>query len=272
MPICDRIGVIVEFLTGNNIILFISLCSVGIVSGFLNTLAGGGSLLTVPLLLFLGLPPTSANATNRIPVLLQSGSASIHYIRAKSIRLKTLLPILLPMACGAIVGAITSLELPEHILQRLLLGITIFVAFSLLCEKWNDTFHLIAVRKKITTPSIPVILLLTALGFYGGFIQVGISLVLYPIIRYIFHYDYIIANIIKIYAIGIMAIVSVIIFGVIFQQHHLIMWQYGLFIGGGSAIGGYIGAKISIGAMGQRVIRYSIITAVIFSVIYLIIK
>ena len=77
----------------------------GLVAGVVNTLAGGGSLLTVPLLTFLGLPGSVANGTNRVGVLLQSGVASWGFWREGVSGVRSALPLLLPVAAGALLGA-----------------------------------------------------------------------------------------------------------------------------------------------------------------------
>ena len=90
----------------------------GVVAGIVNTLAGGGSMLTVPLLVMLGLPGTLANGTNRVGVLVQSLAATWRFRRDGVDVLASALPVLLPVGVGALVGALAVTQLADDVFER----------------------------------------------------------------------------------------------------------------------------------------------------------
>ena len=247
------------------------LVGTGLFLGMMNTLAGGGSLLSIPLLLTLGLPPISANATNRIPVFLQSGVASLKYLIGRRKRLRGLPQQIIPVAVGAFAGSMLALELPERLLQRILLAIIIFVSLTLLLEGRTPLRYVFARRRPNPPPTVVVSVLLGLLGFYGGFIQVGAGLLIFPILRVLFGYDYADANVVKVYFLFAITLMAILVFGAIFGQHQLILWEYGLLLGAGSAVGGYVGAFITMGPVGKTITRYSLIAVVLVTVIRLLV-
>ena len=80
----------------------------GLVAGVINTLAGGGSLLTVPLLVFMGLPATTANGTNRIGVLFQNIVSTSRFRKEGLDGIREAMPILLPVVIGSVLGAMVA--------------------------------------------------------------------------------------------------------------------------------------------------------------------
>ena len=83
----------------------------GIIAGFINTFAGGGSMLVVPFLIFLGLPANMANATNRVAIFLQEIVSTATFHQKKILDFKTDYPLLLPTTLGSIAGAFTAVDL-----------------------------------------------------------------------------------------------------------------------------------------------------------------
>jgi len=91
----------------------------GLIAGVVNTLAGGGSLLTVPLLVLVGLPGTVANGTNRVGVVLQNAAAAWRF-RAEGIPgLTDALPVLVPVVLGALIGATAITQVSDTLFNRL---------------------------------------------------------------------------------------------------------------------------------------------------------
>ena len=85
----------------------------GTAAGFINTFAGGGSMLVVPFLIFIGLPANVANATNRIAILLQNVVSVSGFKQKKILDFKTDSKLLLPVALGSIVGAFIAVDIYE---------------------------------------------------------------------------------------------------------------------------------------------------------------
>ena len=88
------------------------------VAGVVNTLAGGGSLLTVPLLVLLGLPGGIANGTNRVGVLVQSSVAAWRFRALGVGGLREAAPVLLPVAAGSLIGAWGIAQISDALFER----------------------------------------------------------------------------------------------------------------------------------------------------------
>ena len=89
----------------------------GMICGFVNTIAGGGSMFSVPALLFMGMPADIANATNRVGVLLGSFVGIQEFHGNKYLDTQAILPVLIPTLSGAFVGALLASYLPIWLLE-----------------------------------------------------------------------------------------------------------------------------------------------------------
>ena len=105
----------------------------GFFGGVVNTLAGGGSMLTLPALMLLGMPADLANGTNRVGIFLQSAAAVKGFDSAKKLDRTAILPILLPTLLGALLGAILASVLPNVYLKPLLLGVMVLMVGQKTC-------------------------------------------------------------------------------------------------------------------------------------------
>jgi hypothetical protein len=143
----------------------------GLVAGVVNTLAGGGSLLTVPLLGLVGLPGSLANGTNRVGVLLQSGVASWGFWREGVSGVRTALPLLAPVAAGALLGAFTISRVSDAVFERAF-GVVMLV---LLVPMLRARRHGPA---RAPLAPLPRTLLFFAIGVFGGAFQAGVGILL----------------------------------------------------------------------------------------------
>ncbi|MBL4888122.1 MAG: TSUP family transporter, partial [Flavobacteriaceae bacterium] len=152
---------------------YLLLIAVGFAAGFINTLAGGGSLLTLPLLIFMGLPPAVANGTNRIAIFLQTLTGAIGF-KSKGV---TSFPFSIYCGVSALVGSFIGAKIaivmnPDSF-KHILAVIMIVVGFIIILKpKFNA--HELAERTtgKYLTLSVIVFFFL---GIYGGFINAGIG-------------------------------------------------------------------------------------------------
>jgi uncharacterized membrane protein YfcA len=110
------------FLT--SLILFL----VGLVAGTLNVIGGGGSLLSLPVMIFLGLPPTVANGTNRVAILIQNIGAAWSFHQRGLLSREWLLMAVPPALLGALLGTLAAVNIGELAFQRILAVILVVVA------------------------------------------------------------------------------------------------------------------------------------------------
>lgn len=213
----------------------------GFIAGIINTLAGGGSNLTVPALMVMGMPADLANATNRLGVFFQSLSAGAGFARRNKLPKAALLPVLLPTLAGGLVGALLAAWAPVTLLKPLLLGTMIGMALvmvlapSMVSPDVNEQ-----PRKPSQSPWALVGLF--AAGVYGGFVQAGVGFVLLAAIAGGLRYDLVRANALKVIcALGFTSVALVV-----FIADGLVQWVPGLVLAVSTSMGAMLAVHWSI--------------------------
>lgn len=236
-----------------------ALLCVGVVAGFINVVAGGGSLLSVPLLIFLGLPETTANGTSRLAILTQSISAIAAYQRAGRIDRGLLLRCSAPALLGAGVGAYAATQLADDsfraVLGWVMLGCAGFVVAN---PKLGATQAGAPLQPRLQPVWIwPT---LFAIGLYGGAIQAGVGYLVLAAFVLLLRVDLVQANILKVVLIGLYTPLTLAIF---LWQGQVDLWL-GLVLAAGQAVGGWVGAAATL-QRGERFVRVTLALVVIAS-------
>lgn len=230
----------------------------GFAAGFINTLAGSGTLLTLPLLIFFGLPATIANGTNRIGVLFQTAVATRHFKKNQVFEWKEALAPTASAVAGAIAGALFASKLNEELLNRII-GILLILMFFLILykpEKWLKE----NTRLTKSKPRIGVMILFAIIGFYGGFVQVGSGYFLIATLVFGSGFDLLKANAIKSLIIMAFNIAALSIF----IYNNQVDYLMGLLLGIGSMTGAWVASSIAI-QKGSRFIRiFMLVTILVF--------
>lgn len=208
---------------------------VGLFTGFLNVMAGGGSMLTLPLLTFLGLSIDVANGTNRVSILFQNIAASYQFKKSKIHILKRSFILSIPATLGAICGTLVVVQINEHILKKIVAILLIMMGSFLILKKdvWQKNK---IVEKKNNVLSY---IALFFIGFYGGFLQAGVGFFFIGALVFLEGYDIVKTNAAKVAIIAIYTIASLIIF----VLHNQVNWKIGIVLALGSALGSSIGAR-----------------------------
>ncbi|OHB48838.1 MAG: integrase, partial [Planctomycetes bacterium GWF2_40_8] len=149
--------------------------TVGIIAGFINTIAGGGSLLTLPILIFLGLPTAVANGTNRLAIMTQCLFAVIGFKRKGVSNFKLSLLLSVPALIGAIIGAQIAVDLSDILFKRVLAIIMLLVLGLIL---WNPRQNVGRLMSSGLNHFIITMIAFFFIGIYGGFIQVGVGFII----------------------------------------------------------------------------------------------
>jgi uncharacterized membrane protein YfcA len=219
----------------SSLLLFI----IGIIAAVINVNAGGGSALTLPALIFLGLDSATANGTNRIAILMQNVSSIYAFKKEQYEQFNLSLKISLITLPGTVLGALIAIKISDEwfntILGIIMIAITLTMIFPSAKSKKTDD----AGDKKIT---IPLFLIFVAVGFYGGFIQVGIGFVLMAILHKMMNFTLIYVNMHKVFVVFILTIPALLIFIISGNVN----WFWGVSLGLGNALGGWWGTKLSI--------------------------
>jgi len=230
----------------------ILLVVVGFFAGIINTLAGGGSLFTLPVLIFLGLPPTLANGTNRIAIVVQSLGGALGY-SSKGVHTFPF-PIYLGISAsvGALIGAQIALEVEGALFNRILAVIMLVVGL------------LILIRRKALALNLPerldgIYLVYSILGFffigvYGGFINAGIGIVIMLFLNRINFLSLVKTNATKVW---VVLIYSTVALGT-FAFNDAVNWQLGSLMALGTLFGAWWASRWSV-KKGDRVIRLAIL-------------
>lgn len=210
----------------------------GLLAGVINTLAGNGSAITLSLLIFLGLPANVANATNRIGVLVQTFTSVVSLKKTPRTHMmfKDSRWFFIPSVIGSIIGALLAVDIDPQILKYVIGSIMLLLLFTLLNnpKKWLKATNL---SKSHKTPLNWI--LIFAIALYGGFIQMGIGIMLLSVLVLLVEYSLRDANIIKL----VLALVFIIPAFFIFLLSGDMEWIPGLVLAAGSAVGAVIGAR-----------------------------
>lgn len=210
----------------------------GIIAGIVNTMAGGGSNLTVPALMIMGLPPEVANATNRVGVFLQTLVGVLGFKKKDKLDYsnETFL-MLVPSLIGGLIGALIASFAPSTILKPLLLGTMISMALIILVfPSVTVPAEGTPIKKLKSTPLAWVGLFIA--GIYGGFVQAGVGFILLLALSGFLRYDLHRATALKIFC----SLAFTLIALVVFIARGQVDWVLGLIL----AIGFMIGAKIGV--------------------------
>lgn len=223
----------------------------GLVAGVLNTLAGGGSLLTVPILVIAGVPGNAANGSNRVGILFSNASAVAAFRHFGVYGISKILPIAAPVVIGSLVGALLVSQLADENFERIF-GIVMIpiLLLSLRSTKFQ----------KVESPewSISVtVLIFFCLGVYGGAFQAGIGLLLIAALSRS-GMDLINANNVKVIVILLVTFVALPVFIISGQ----IVWGPAVVLAVGFSFGGVIGARLTV-VGGERLVRPVMAVAVL---------
>jgi hypothetical protein len=212
---------------------------VGIVAGILNVLAGGGSLLTLPLLIFMGLPSAMANGTNRIAIFCQNLFAIRGFKKRGFLPLELALLCTPPALLGSWLGANMAISLDDQMFKRILalimIGVLIFTAVDPMKRLRREDISFSWQRKVILVISF------FGVGIYGGFVQAGVGFLIITALL-VHGLDLVRINAIKVFVIFAYTFVAL---GV-FIYHGQISYILGFALAAGNSIGGMLGPKLAV--------------------------
>jgi uncharacterized membrane protein YfcA len=224
----------------------------GFAAGVINTLAGGGSLITVGLLVFLGLPGTIANGTNRIGVLVHNLTAAWRF-RAEGISgFRQAAPILAPALLGSLIGAYAISRVTPEFFERLFGALMLALLIPLLRPRRRGAAADSGVGSRAGGSAWSPLtrsLVFFAIGLYGGALQAGIGIFLVMALSRA-GYDLVRANSIKVVVIAALTAVAI----PIFIASRQVDWNAAGALAAGFVLGGIVGVRLAV-LGGESVIR-----------------
>ncbi len=233
---------------------------VGLVAGFLNTVAGGGSLLTLPLLMLFGLPASVANGTNRVGIVAQSLTGVGGFRRADRLDYVKVPSIVAPTVLGALAGSGLAVYLPATVLEPVLLVVLVLMAVLLAVRP--GVLMGSADAEPLTVRQQPgAAIALFAAGFYGGFAQAGVGFLLLAAVGGVLRYDIVRANAMK--------VMCNLVFGVaalaVFAAAGDVDWRTGALLALGMSAGAFAGVRFAVRAPASAV-RWVVVVCVAVAV------
>lgn len=228
---------------------------VGLAAGFLNVVAAGGSLITMPILIFLGLPSATANGTNRVAILAQNIVAILSFRKSGYFDWKLGSMLAVPAVIGSLIGASAAIELSDALFNRILSIVMIMVLVLII---WNPARRRSETVQMSRKHWIILMIVFFFVGFYGGFIQAGVGFIIIAALKALSGMSLVQINSLKVFIVAIYMLSSFFIF----IAHGQVHWLYGLILAAGTSIGGWFGSKFAV-AKGEGWIRAILIIVVI---------
>ncbi len=233
----------------------LALFAIGGLAGFINVLSAGGSMLTLPLLIFLGLPPQAANGTNRVSVALQSVSAVANFFRAGAHHLALSLRLAVPAMLGALLGARLAIGVSDALFEAVLVAVMALSALLMLLPQPRlETRPLTPAR---LTPA--VYLAMFAIGVYGGFIQVGVGILFIVVLYRLLKIDLAQVNVFKVLIVLVYTLPALAVFVVDGQ----VRWGYGLALAAGSMTGAWLAVKVNMSPQGALWVKWLTVAVIL---------
>lgn len=210
----------------------------GIIVGIVNTLAGGGSVITMTMFMALGLPINVANGSNRIAVLLQNLTATVTFLRKRMLNIRHGLLLSIPVIIGNIAGSLVATHINETVFKIcfgvILLVILLYIIFD----------NRIKIREGHNIDIKPLhYLWFLLIGFYGGYIYVGIGYLILAITLWSMRMDIVTANVIKNFVIFVATPFSL----AVFMLNGQVDYMFGLLHGAGNIIGSFLASHYMVG-------------------------
>ncbi len=213
---------------------------VGFTVGFINTVAGGASLITLPTLIFLGLPPAVANGTNRVAILAQTAMASAGF-RSKGVSTFPFNIYLgISAMVGAVIGANIAVDIRGELFNRILAIIMIAVVLLIV---FRPRIKVTDLEERLTGKYMWAgIIAFFFIGIYGGFINAGIGFVIILFLHYVNRMNLVRVNATKVAAVFVYTLAAL----VVFIWNDKVNWTVGILLALGQGVGAWIASRVSV--------------------------
>jgi len=212
----------------------------GLMVGFINTLAGGGSIVSLSVLMLLGLPAPLANGTNRIAIAIQTLTATASFKQQKVLPVKKSVQLGVPAIIGSILGAWIAVDINEDVLEKAIGVIMLVMLIFILYKPQKYIFGRAEIADKPLNWKHFVIFFF--IGVYGGFLHMGVGYFLLMGIVVGAGLDLVKANAVKVFIVLIYTPFTLIVF----LYNGLVDWKYGLVLAVGNVVGAFIASRLAV--------------------------
>jgi len=230
----------------------------GVMVGFINTLAGGGSIISLSVLMMLGLPASVANGTNRIAIAIQTLAATSSFRQQKVLELRKSLLLSIPAVLGSLIGAWLSVDISEEIFEK---AIGVIMLFMLIFIFYKPQKYIYGRREIIEKPlTWKIYLIFFLIGIYGGFIHMGVGYFLLAGIVGAAGFDLVKANAIKVFIVLVYTPFTLIVF----LWYNQVDWTIGLILSIGNVIGALVASRLAV-KNGVDFVKWVIVVVVLIT-------
>ncbi len=229
---------------------------VGTFAATVNVVAGGGSFLVLPVLIFMGLPPAVANATNRVGVLTQTATSAAAFHGLGLLDRRLALQSALPAAVGALLGAWAALHVSDALFRRLLAVLMLAITLATFLPRRHKSLPAEAAARPAWLPAA-----FFGVGLYGGFIQAGVGFLVLAITNAL-RLDLVRANALKTFVVLVLTALAL----ALFVSQGAVHWPFALVLAAGNALGGLLGVRLAVVAGHAWLERIVTVTIVTFAI------
>ena len=212
----------------------------GLMVGFINTLAGGGSIISLSVLMVLGLPAPLANGTNRVAIAIQTFTATSSFKQQKVLPLRKSIYLSVPAVLGSLLGSWIAVDINEEIFEKAIGVIMLIMLIFILYKPQKYIYGRAEIMEKPLNWKIYLIFFF--IGIYGGFIHMGVGYFLLMGIVLGAGFDLVKANAIKVFIVMLYTPFTL----AVFLWNGLIDWKYGLIMAIGSVAGALIASRLAV--------------------------
>lgn len=233
----------------------------GVVVGIINTLGGGGSVITMALFMAMGMPVAVANGTNRIAVVMQNLSATISFMRKNLLDIKNSLLLGIPTIVGTIVGSLFAIDVSETTFKICLSVVLAVILIYLILDrnKMPDApGHALKIRWWHY-------LLFFIVGFYGGYIYIGLGFLILAVTIWTMKLDLVTANVLK----GCVIFISTPFALAVFMYNGQVDYVAGLVHAAGNILGAVLASHWAV-SWGVKFVKWFTLFIIIVSFIDLV--
>ena len=244
----------------DSVLEIVVLIFIGFIAGSINTIAGGGSLLTLPILIFLGLPPNIANGTNRIAILFQNIFTTAGFKSKGVVTFPFSIYVGISALVGSLIGAQIAVDIEGETFNKILAAIMVVIVFYMVFKSKITTTSIV---EKTTGKHLWIsVILFFFVGVYGGFIQAGVGFIILLILSSVNNLSLVKSNAVKVMVVLIYTISSV----AIFAYNDKIDWEMGLILAIGNSIGGWFASRWSVKRGDGMVRKFLIVMVVVLAI------
>lgn len=233
----------------------------GIVVGIINTLGGGGSVITMALYMAMGIPVAVANGTNRIAVVMQNLSATIAFMRKKVLDVKNSVLLGIPTILGTIAGSMLAIDVSDKTFKVCLSLVLAIILIYLILDRGNtpkQEGHAL----KLRWWHYPLFFIV---GFYGGYIYIGLGFLILAVTVWTMKLDLVTANALK----GCVIFISTPFALAVFMYNGQVDYIAGLVHGLGNILGAVLASHWAV-SWGVKFVKWFTLFIIVVSFIDLV--